>query len=504
MTHNTAPTISGYTIHEVLGAGGMATVYLATQHSLQRQVAIKVLEANQEAQLYQRFINEAHIVASLHHPAIISIYDVQQLADGRCYLVMELIKGGDLSQCKGQKLEPKRALAIIKQIAQGLAVVHHKGLIHRDIKPANILFRDHEHIVITDFGIAKNTQINQELTQHGVVVGSPSYSSPEQAQCQEIDHRSDLYSVGVIFVEMLLGYNPYRGENYTQTVVNHVQMDIPTLPQELSPYQAIVNKLLAKQPDQRFSDSQSLVNAIDGLLTVSIPIYSPTVSTQKKSVSKQKVIVGVVAILLFLLALITAPMVKKYWQVRQFLQQAEQRLQQKKWLSPANDSAQFFYQQALNLDADNQQAKTGLTTAKNQQIAYWLTQAETKFASGDLSTPKDDNAVFYFQQIQTIDAKQPQAQAGLQRIAQVYLGLAQEDYQQKQFEQALNAIKLGLLAQPNHSELLKLAAEHEQRVAAANQKSTKTSPQNSEKKPSKNKQSSNNGLQKFWKKLWGN
>ncbi|HNA22648.1 MAG TPA: protein kinase, partial [Agitococcus sp.] len=362
----------------------------------------------------------------------------------------------------------------------------------------------HEHIVITDFGIAKNTQINQELTQHGVVVGSPSYSSPEQAQCQEIDHRSDLYSVGVIFVEMLLGYNPYRGENYTQTVVNHVQMDIPTLPQELSPYQAIVNKLLAKQPDQRFSDSQSLVNAIDGLLTVSIPIYSPTVSTQKKSVSKQKVIVGVVAILLFLLALITAPMVKKYWQVRQLLQQAEQRLQQKKWLSPANDSAQFFYQQALNLDADNQQAKTGLTTAKNQQIAYWLTQAETKFASGDLSTPKDDNAVFYFQQIQTIDAKQPQAQAGLQRIAQVYLGLAQEDYQQKQFEQALNAIKLGLLAQPDHSELLKLAAEHEQRVAAANQKSTKTSPQNTEKKPSKNKQSSNNGLQKFWKKLWGN
>ena len=97
MTHNTAPTISGYTIHEVLGAGGMATVYLATQHSLQRQVAIKVLDANQEAQLYQRFINEAHIVASLHHPAIISIYDVQQLADGRCYLVMELIKGGDLS-----------------------------------------------------------------------------------------------------------------------------------------------------------------------------------------------------------------------------------------------------------------------------------------------------------------------------------------------------------------------------------------------------------------------
>lgn len=502
MTHSTAPTISGYTIHEVLGAGGMATVYLATQHSLQRQVAIKVLDANQEAQLYQRFINEAHIVASLHHPAIISIYDVQQLADGRCYLVMELIKGGDLSQCKGQKLEPKRALAIIKQIAQGLAVVHHKGLIHRDIKPANILFRDHEHIVITDFGIAKNTQINQELTQHGVVVGSPSYSSPEQAQCREIDHRSDLYSVGVILVEMLLGYNPYRGENYTQTVVNHVQMDIPTLPQELSTYQAIVNKLLAKQPDQRFSDSQSLVNAIDGLLTVSISMPAPAIPVQKKPLDQKKIIIGGIAIFLFLLAIISTPMLKKHWQVRQLLQQAEQRLQQKKWLSPANDSAQFFYQQALNLDANNQQAKTGLTTAKNQQIGYWLTQAETKFASGDLSTPKDDNAVFYFQQIQTIDAKHPQSQAGLQRIAQVYLGLAQEDYQQKQFEQALSHIKLGLLAQPDHSELLKLAAEHEQRVAAANKQSPAKTPK--KQTHQKNKQPANNDLQKFWKKLWGN
>lgn len=498
MSHNIPPTISGYTIHEVLGAGGMATVYLATQHSLQRQVAIKVLEANQQAQLYQRFINEAHIVASLHHPAIISIYDVQQLADGRCYLVMELIKGGDLSQFKGQTIEAKHALAIIKQIAQGLAVVHHKGLIHRDIKPANILFRDHEHIVITDFGIAKNTQINQELTQHGVVVGSPSYSSPEQAQCQDIDHRSDLYSVGVIFVEMLLGYNPYRGENYTQTVVNHVQMDIPKLPEELSQYQALVNKLLAKQPDERFTNSQSLIEAIDGLLTVSLPI----VNTSKKPVNQKKIIIVCITTLLFLLAILTAPIVKKYWQVRQYLQQAEQRLQQQKWLSPSNDSAQFFYQQALNLDANNRQAIEGLTHAKNQQIAYWLTQAEAKFALGDLSSPKDDNAVFYFQQILGLEVQHKAALTGLERIAQVYVGLAKEDYQQKDFEQALNHIKLGLSAQATNAELLKLAAEHEQRVATANKKS----PTKTEKKQTnqKNKPPANNGLQKFWKKLWGN
>ncbi len=504
MTHNTPPTISGYTIHEVLGAGGMATVYLATQHSLQRQVAIKVLDANQEAQLYQRFINEAHIVASLHHPAIISIYDVQQLADGRCYLVMELIKGGDLSQFKGQTIEAKRALAIIKQIAQGLAVVHHKDLIHRDIKPANILFRDHEHIVITDFGIAKNTQINQELTQHGVVVGSPSYSSPEQAQCQDIDHRSDLYSVGVIFVEMLLGYNPYRGENYTQTVVNHVQMDIPKLPEELSQYQALVNKLLAKQPNERFKDSQSLIDAIDGLLTVSIAMPMPVINTKRKPLNQKKILISSLAILLFLLTIISIPIIKKHWQIKEYLQQAEQRSQQKKWLNPTNDSAAFFYQQVLNLDADNQSAQAGLSTVKKQQIDYWLQLAESKFAIGDLSVPKDDNAIFYFQQILGLEAQHKAALTGLERIAQVYVGLAKEDYQQKDFEQALNHIKLGLSAQATNSELLKLAAEHEQRVAAANQSLNPSSNNNTEKKSTKHKQPSNNGLQKFWKKLWGN
>ena len=153
--NNQPMAINGYTIHSLLGKGGMAEVYLATQDSLRRKVAIKVLLSTDDDSFNQRFINEGHIVASLNHPAIITIYDINQLADGRYYLAMEFIGGGDLAQYKGQAFDPLRALAIIKQLAEGLAVIHERGLVHRDIKPANILFRHGDNVVITDFGIPK-------------------------------------------------------------------------------------------------------------------------------------------------------------------------------------------------------------------------------------------------------------------------------------------------------------------------------------------------------------
>jgi len=208
------PLIPGYTVHGLLGQGGMAEVWLATQESLQRKVAIKLLLDTSDDQFTRRFIREAHIVASLHHPAIVTIHDIGQLADGRHYLAMEFLGGGDLAQFKGHALAPERVLAIARQVAAGLDIIHDKGLVHRDLKPANLLFRDPDHIVISDFGIARNPDIDSDLTQEGVVVGSPAYSSPEQSQCQALDRRSDLYSLGVILAELLLGRNPFRGDSY--------------------------------------------------------------------------------------------------------------------------------------------------------------------------------------------------------------------------------------------------------------------------------------------------
>ena len=497
---NVPPSITGYTVHQLLGQGGMAEVYLATQDSLQRKVAIKILSPSADSSFHQRFIAEAHCIASLNHPNIISIYDINQLDDGRYYLVMEFVAGGDLSQHKGEVFEATRALKLIKQIAQGLAVVHQQHLIHRDIKPANILFKNNEHIVITDFGIAKNINHNQELTQHGVVVGSPSYSSPEQAQCQPLDARTDIYSLGVILLEMLLGYNPYKADSYTQTVINHVQMAIPTLPKALQMYQPLLNKMLAKQPDQRFAHCQAVVAAIDEL--------QPSVLTTKTTtrflwpkLSIKQLVSSVSVIVVIFASVISFPIIKKQWQISDYLQQAEQRLQQQKLMSPQQDNADYFYRQVLLLNPQHPQAQQGLQRVLQARIKQQLQFAEQRFAEDKLSSPTNDNAMYYFQQTLNLEAGNTLAVAGLQRIANVYQGLAEQAYQDKKTTQALQYINLGLSANPQHPALLAMQQQHNSRINAA------TSPKNNTKVSSKTKAKKSSSSKKsdsLWHKLWGN
>ncbi len=394
--------VPGYRLHKRLGKGGMAEVYLATQLSLDREVAIKVLLRTEDAAFTERFIQEGHIVASLRHPAIITIHDIGQIDDGRHYLAMEYIGGGDLAQHRGIVFSPSRALDIVRQLAGGLAVVHDGGLVHRDVKPANILFRDDSSVVLTDFGVAKAVELDNELTHFGIAVGSPAYSSPEQAQCLPLGARSDIYSLGVILAEMLIGTNPFRATSYPQTVLNHVQMPTPELPPALAPYQALLDRMLAKQPDDRFSNCRELLEAIDTLTEPDMDLtrIAPAVVIGKQSTRLPRrglQRLGTISAALLVIVAMCAGGYQwlQYSRISNLLDQAALRLADGQLTAPAFDNADYYYRQALRLDAENAQALEGLRRVLDARIADSLALASQRLASDQLLEPAEDSAVHY-------------------------------------------------------------------------------------------------------------
>lgn len=468
--------IPGYRLHKRLGKGGMAEVYLATQLSLDREVAVKVLLRTEDAAFTERFIQEGHIVASLRHPAIITIHDIGQIADGRHYLAMEYIGGGDLAQHRGIVFSPSRALDIIRQLAGGLAVVHDGGLVHRDVKPANILFRDDGSVVLTDFGVAKAVELDNELTHFGIAVGSPAYSSPEQAQCQPLDARSDIYSLGVILAEMLTGTNPFRASSYPQTVLNHLQMPLPRLPPALAPYQPLLDRMLAKQPDERFGNCRELLAAIDTLTEPDMDqtriapaafIEAPTRRRRRRRGIGRWAVIG--AALIVTVAALAAGGYQwlQYSRINDYLTRAEARLDEGQLTAPAFDNADYYYRQALRLDSDNVEALDGIRRVLDARIAQALELAAQRLANDQLLQPAEDSAVHYYQQVLGWLPENEVARNGLVQVSERYVELAEAAYGRREFALALEYIQQGLEATPDYAPLLALHDAHAQRVAKA-------------------------------------
>jgi len=468
--------IPGYRLHKRLGKGGMAEVYLATQLSLDREVAVKVLLRTEDAAFTERFIQEGHIVASLRHPAIITIHDIGQIADGRHYLAMEYLGGGDLAQHRGIIFSPSRALDIIRQLAGGLAVVHDGGLVHRDVKPANILFRDDGSVVLTDFGVAKAVELDNELTHFGIAVGSPAYSSPEQAQCQPLDARSDIYSLGVILAEMLTGTNPFRASSYPQTVLNHLQMPLPQLPPALAPYQPLLDRMLAKQPDERFGNCRELLAAIDTLTEPDMDqtriapaafIEAPTRRRHRRRGIGRWAVIG--AALIVTVAALAAGGYQwlQYSRINDYLTRAEARLDEGQLTAPAFDNADYYYRQALRLDSDNAEALDGIRRVLDARIAQALELAAQRLANDQLLQPAEDSAVHYYQQVLGWLPENEVARNGLVQVSERYVELAEAAYGRREFALALEYIQQGLEATPDYAPLLALHDAHAQRVAKA-------------------------------------
>ncbi len=258
--------LPGYRLVRQLGQGGMATVYLAVQESVHREVALKVMSPflASDGSFTERFLREARIAAQLHHPNIVTVHDVG-VHESWHYIAMQYLPGGKLSDRKLQQLPVSEALTIVRDIAQALAYAHEKGFVHRDVKPDNILFDEKGASCLTDFGIARAADSNTQMTATGSIIGTPHYMSPEQARGRRVDHRADLYSLGIVLYQLLTGEVPYQSEESLTVCIMHVNDPLPRLPRCLAVLQPVLDRLLAKEPEERFADAQALIQALDSL-----------------------------------------------------------------------------------------------------------------------------------------------------------------------------------------------------------------------------------------------
>lgn len=264
--------ITNYNIIEEIGRGGMATVYKAWQPSLSRTVALKVLPPYfaHDEELVIRFRREAHAVAKLRHSHIVQVFDFHQ-EEQFFYLAMEYVGGGSLQGRleKDGRLAPAEATKIIRQVAEGLHHAHTKGFIHRDIKPSNILISEEGDAVITDFGIVKALKSTKLTKTSDGGIGTSEYMSPEQAKGEKVDPTTDLYSLGVVLYEALIGTTPFNGESALGVANRHIN-DKPARPSELNnkitPEQdEVILKLLSKKPTDRYSSALELVAVLNSL-----------------------------------------------------------------------------------------------------------------------------------------------------------------------------------------------------------------------------------------------
>lgn len=450
--------IPGYQIDKIIGKGGMATVYLATQVSLSRNVVLKILDiskhADDTAQI-ERFLAEGRIVASLNHPNIITIYDIGITDDNSLYISMEYIEGGDLKSRIGIPMDPQEAIDYLIQIGSGLKVAHEHGIIHRDVKPANILFRENNIPLLTDFGIAKQLGNDLNLTSTGVFLGSPNYVSPEQASGDKIDGRSDIYSLGCIFYEMLTGEKPYKSETVFDVVMQHKNAPVPVLPVDLNKYQTLLDRMMAKNRNERFENAGSMIVFLRSLVneqkaSITYDLSLMTNSVNKKNNRSMKI--------LLVLLLVSAIFFGS-------LQYVDIRLKS----NPVNlneitiDTTLGKQTEIIPPTNTGNTENTLLSEQTSDEVIHalaWL--GSQSLEEYRLTYPPKDNAYYYFTRLLQINPDNPVARKGLLEIADRYAVLAERSLANNDYAKTEAYIQLGLKINPGNKTLLSLKNLNEQ------------------------------------------
>jgi len=491
--------IPGYKIERLIAEGGMATVYLATHESLGRYVALKLLRKFENINQSKRFLAEGRILAALHHKNIITIYDIGVTDSEQPYISMEYLEGGDLEARIEKGMAPADALKVVNAIADCLSLVHSEGIIHRDIKPANILFHKDGTPILTDFGIAKQEDRDTRLTMEGSAFGSPYYLSPEQAECKTLDGRADIYGLGIVLYEMLTGNKPYKGDSHIETIVAHLSNALPELPPELSKYQDLVHKMIAKSPSDRFPNAGEVVQYVRQLRVVEntspTPILDKKISKsmrkpwvgkktgkpqprqpsgaearQKNSISRTEKILWSLAGILTVVLTITGSFMWKQQQATVISTEYTDDLE------PAtNDSAMIDDVKSVDShigtertstvdDAETlskkpellPRVKSDTSSQESERIKEYLAKANLALKESRLMLPRNNNAYYYYQRILDIHPNHKGSFNGFKKIANAYADLAENELNRFNYANANMYIRKGLKIQPDNKRLLEL------------------------------------------------
>ncbi len=260
--------VPGYSIVKEISTSNFSSVFLARSERLRRNIVLKAMNrgtSTRELEDAERFQREYEIISSISHRAIAEIYDFGSLPK-HLYLAMEYFPCNDLRARLRNPLTAAESLYYLRSIAEALRVIHVFGILHRDLKPANVMLREDNSPVLIDFGLARRSLEDISTTGIGQVLGSPYYISPEQSQGQRVDLRTDLYSLGVMFYEMLTGQRPYSGRSAMAIMAQHSTSPVPTLPPDLATHQPLVDRLMAKEPNSRYASADELLADLDPAL----------------------------------------------------------------------------------------------------------------------------------------------------------------------------------------------------------------------------------------------
>lgn len=365
------PQVAGYRLLRELGRGGMATVYLAEQTALGREVALKVMspQALGDEISRRRFENEVRTIARLEHPNIVRIHELGRTRDGLPYYSMPHLARGHLGGRDFTRDEPG-AVSMATSLLSALEYAHSRGVVHRDVKPENVLFDDAGRPLLADFGIALRRGFGPRVTAAGLAVGSTAYMAPEQARGEDVDGRADLYSLGVVLWEMLAGRLPYEAQDALSMALMHAQDPIPKLPRPLRHWQRFMLRALAKNADQRFQTAADMREAMLAVRPSRLKPLADRAAALAVSRPGRRAVLG-----LGFIAILAATAT----------------------LWPRDDGDGFYRGDAVEpapaVSAANEAADPDLLPPPGARLEAALENARAQMARGELVAPEGDNAM---------------------------------------------------------------------------------------------------------------